>query len=192
MNRRSILALGAAALVLPETALAAARGWRTLFDGKSLKGWTPIGEANWRLEDGAAVADNGKAGFLVSEGTYGDVEVRAEVWVDEKANSGVFVRATNPMQVSAANAYEFNIFDARPDPSYGTGGIVEVAKVTGSPKAAGKWTVMEITAKGDHLTYKLDGQTTADGMDSKHAHGRVAMQYGAGVVKFRKLQVREI
>ena len=46
-------------------------GWITLFDGKNLDNWKTIGTANWRLEDGAAVADNGN-GFLVSNNDYTD------------------------------------------------------------------------------------------------------------------------
>jgi hypothetical protein len=40
-------------------------GWITLFDGKNLDNWSQIGTANWKLEDGSVVADNG-SGFLVS------------------------------------------------------------------------------------------------------------------------------
>ena len=41
-------------------------GWVTIFDGKSLDNWTPIGDANWKLADGVVTADKGN-GFLVSE-----------------------------------------------------------------------------------------------------------------------------
>ncbi|HUA56741.1 MAG TPA: DUF1080 domain-containing protein [Candidatus Sulfotelmatobacter sp.] len=94
----------------------AAAGWVTLFDGTSLAGWTPIGDANWRLEDGAAVADKGN-GFLMSKDSYGDFELKVEFWVNETANSGVFIRCGDPTSVTGANAYEVNIFDQRPDPT---------------------------------------------------------------------------
>ena len=29
--------------------------------------WNPIGDANWRAEDGALVADKGKGGYVVSK-----------------------------------------------------------------------------------------------------------------------------
>jgi hypothetical protein len=51
-------------------------GWVTLFDGKSLENWNKVGDANWRLEDGAVVADRGN-GFLVSKNSYGDFQLRA-------------------------------------------------------------------------------------------------------------------
>jgi hypothetical protein len=83
-------------------------GWVTLFDGKNLANWDTIGDANWRLEDGAVVADKGE-GFLVSKNTYTDFQIRAEFWVDDDANSGVFFRVTDPTKIDAKNAYEVNI-----------------------------------------------------------------------------------
>jgi Domain of Unknown Function (DUF1080) len=167
-------------------------GWVTLFDGSSLDNWNPIGDANWKLADGIVAADKGN-GFLVSKSSYTDFQIRAEFWVDDDANSGIFIRCTNPDKVGTDSAYEVNIFDKRPDPSYGTGAIVNVAKVVPMPKAGGKWNVYEITAQGPKFTVTLNGTKTVDGVeDSKFASGRIALQYGAGVVKFRKVQVKPI
>jgi hypothetical protein len=179
--------------------VSAADGWVTLFDGKNLDNFNQIGNANWRLEDGVVVADKGN-GFLVTKNTYGDYQIRAEFWVDADANSGVFIRCTDPEKVTAANAYEVNIWDARPDPSYGTGAIVNVAKVDPMPRAGGKWNVYEITAKGSTFTVILNGQKTVDGaQDAKLASGRIALQHGlqvkdadGGVVKFRKVEIKPL
>jgi hypothetical protein len=181
-----------------EAAGQADAGWVALFDGKSLDNWNQIGDANWKLADGVVVADKGN-GFLVSKNTYGDFQIRAEFWVDDDANSGIFIRCTDPNKVTAENAYEVNIYDKRPDPSYGTGAIVNVAKVSPMPKAGGKWNVYEIVAKGAKFTVTLNGQRTVDGVeDSKHASGRIALQYGpgvvkdAGIVKFRKVEIKPL
>jgi len=91
-------------------------GWTTLFDGSSLDHWNQIGDANWTLAAGIVQADKGN-GFLVSKDSYSDFEVRAEFWVDADANSGVFLRCSDPQKVTADNAYEVNVFDKRPDPS---------------------------------------------------------------------------
>jgi len=164
-------------------------GWVTLFDGKSLDHFNKIGDANWSLADGVVQADKGN-GFLVSKESYGDFQIKAEFWVDDAANSGIFIRCSDPQKVTAENAYEVNIYDKRPDPTYGTGAIVNVAKVEPMPKAGGKWNTYEITAKGPQLTVILNGQKTVDVSDSKHAKGPVALQYGAGVVKFRKVEIK--
>ena len=194
MLRRSVIGMAAAALVSPSAAFARSSGqWRTLLDGRSLKGWTPLGGANWTLKDGVAQADNGAMGFLVSDDDFGDVEIRAEFWVSEDANSGIFIRCADPKEITTANAYEVNIFDTRPDPTYGTGAIVGVAKVAGPHRTGGRWNVMEIKAIGDRFTVAVNGQRTVAGVqDTRHPRGRIALQYGAGVVKFRKVQVRAI
>jgi hypothetical protein len=152
-----------------------------------------IGDANWRLADGAAVADRGKSGFLVSKKSYADFHIRAEFWTDDAANSGIFIRATNPNEINAKNAYEVNIFDQRPDPSYGTGAIVDVAKSAVPIKAGGKWNVYEITAQGPVFTVTLNGVRTVEGArNAAHARGQIGLQYAGGVVKFRKFEIREI
>jgi Domain of Unknown Function (DUF1080) len=167
-------------------------GWIALFDGKNLDNWTPIGDANWKIVDGVVEADKGN-GFLVSKNSYGDFELRAEFWVDTVANSGIFIRCTNPDKVGTDSAYEVNIFDTRPDPTYGTGAIVNVAKVEPMPKAGNKWNTYEIIAKGPKFTVTLNGVRTVDGVqDSKFANGRIALQYGAGVVKFRKVEIKPL
>ena len=66
-------------------------GWVTLLDGsnpKTLDNWNRIGDANWRAEDGAIVADKGKGGHLVSKNSYKDFQIRAEFWADHTTNSG--------------------------------------------------------------------------------------------------------
>ena len=78
MQRRMFIGLGLAAAAEP--AVAASR-WRTIFDGRDLSAWDVRGDANWTLKDGAAEADNGRMGFLVSKETFGDHAIRAEVWV---------------------------------------------------------------------------------------------------------------
>lgn len=193
MLRRAVLGAGFAASISARAARARAGSrWRTLFDGLSLAGWRAVGDANWRLQDGVVQADGG-SGFLVSDETFGDAEIRAEVWVSEDANSGIFIRCTNPLRIDPISAYEVNLFDRRPDPTYGTGAIVGVARVTATHAAGGRWNVMEILAGGDRFTVILNGVRTVDGVqDASHAHGRIALQYGAGLVKFRKVQVRSI
>jgi len=205
MKSRSALALllaGVAALCYAPQASSEA-GWVTLFDGKSLDNFNNIGDANWRVEDGLIVADKGN-GFLVSKDGYGDFQVRAEFWVEPDSNSGIFIRCTEPEKLTADNCYEVNIWDARPEPSYGTGAIVNVAKVDPMPKAGGKWNTYDITAKGSTLTVVLNGQKTVEAQDSKLPNGHIALQHGLGnkdangvandkgVVKFRKVEIRPL
>jgi hypothetical protein len=169
-----------------------AGAWVTLFDGKSLEGWNQVGDANWRLSDGVVQADKGN-GFLVSKEVYTNFEIRAEFWVDDEANSGIFLRCADREKLTSDNCYEVNIYDKRPDPTYGTGAIVSVAKVAPMPKAAGKWNTYEIVAQGSKFTVTLNGQRTVDGAeDAKLKSGPIGLQYGGGAVKFRKVEIRPL
>ena len=195
-----LLVIGVTVLSCAYLSFGQADGWTTLIDGaKGLDNWDRLGEANWRAEDGAIVADKGKGGFLVSKNSYKDFQIRAEFWADHTTNSGIFIRCTNPKEITAINAYEVNIYDQRPEPIYGTGGIVNVAKVDPMPKAGGKWNTFEITAKGSQLTVVLNGVKTADVQDSKYAQGPFALQFGnrandapGGVIKWRKVQIKPL
>lgn len=169
-------------------------GWSTLFDGNSnLNQWTLVGDANWRIQEGALQADflrSKTPSYLVTKTTYQNIDIRAEVWVDSQTNSGIFIRCQQADKIGADSCYEINIWDTRPDPSYGTGAIVDVAKVSPMPRAGGQWNTLEISAQGDQLVVKLNGQVTAQARDGKHAKGYLALQYGSGIVKFRKVQIR--
>jgi hypothetical protein len=169
--------------------------WTSLVDGatmKDLKGCTELGAGNWTFVDGTLQGKAGKDGYLLTKDSYGDFELRAEFWADEDANSGLFLRCQDRNKVTADNAYEVNIFDKRPDPSYGTGAIVNVSRISPMPKAAGRWNTYEITAKGDRLLVLLNGVQTADARDARFRSGPIALQSAAGTIRFRKVQVRAV
>jgi hypothetical protein len=177
-------------------------GWVTLIDGANgLENWNRVGDANWRAEDGAIVADKGKGGFLVSKNSYKDFQIRAEFWAAPTANSGIYMRCSDPGTLTDKNCYEANIFDQRPDPTYGTGAIVHHAPVPhNAHKAGGKWNTYEITAKGSELTVVLNGVQTAKVSHGQFKEGPFALQYGTlppkgepgGAIKWRKVQVRAL
>ena len=177
-------------------------GWVTLIDGeKGLENWNRIGDANWRAEGGSVVADQGKGGYLVSKNSYKDFVIYAEFWAETDTNSGIFLRASDPNKIGADNAYEVNIWDIRPDPTYGTGAIVDFAAVPVPViyKVGGKWNTYEIYAKGAQMTVKLNGTVTVGVQDSKFPAGPFALQCGAGVkgvtcgpIKWRKVQIRPL
>jgi hypothetical protein len=192
MRALSLIVLG---LLLTSSAGAQATsqdtGWVTLLDGTTLKGWNTTGNANWKVVDGAIEASSG-TGMLVTPVNYANFELRVEFWVDAPANSGVFIRCSDPATINQGNAYEVNIYDTRPDQTYATGAIVEVAPPSTPMKAGGKWNTFEIRAEGNHLTVIMNGTKTVDVRNDKYARGPIALQYGAGVVKFRSVKIRTL
>ena len=203
---RPLPALSAALLFIASIILGCATGssgggWITLVDGsaKSLENFNALGDANWRAEGGAIVADKGKGGHLVTKNSYKDFQIRAEFWADHHTNSGIFIRAQDPKKIGAAKAYEVNIYDQRPEPKYGTGAIVDFAAVSPMPKAGGKWNTYVITARGSNITVELNGQKTVELNDSKFASGPFTLQFGngpkdapGGAIKWRKVEIRPL
>ena len=193
---KRIFAIAACVVSLSVAASAQDPKWITIVDGKTMGDFGKVGAANWRIQDGALVADKleGKdPSYLVTKEKYKDFQIQAEFWSDEDVNSGLFLRCKNPKVMSATECYEVNIFDKRPDPTYGTGAIVNFAKVVPMPKAAGKWNTFDITFKGDHLVVIFNGQKTVDINDKTLGDAApISLQYGSGVLKWRKVQVRAL
>jgi hypothetical protein len=167
-------------------------GWRILLNGSDLSGWDVVGDANWRVEDRAARADRSTAAsFLVSKDRFDDFDLELEFWVDPEANSGVFLRCQDPAAITDTSCYEANIFDTRPDQTYRTGSIVNVAEPAEFVYTGGQWNRLKITADGPRLQVTLNGRAMVDTKDSRHANGPIALQYGAGTVMFRNVRIRE-
>jgi hypothetical protein len=149
------------------------------------------GNANWRLAGGIVEADMPR-GYLVSKESYGDFELRVEVWVTPASNAGVMFRITDPKNPGIENAYELNINDERKDQAGRTGSIVNVAKPLVKFDSGDRWTTVEITARGPRLTARLNETLIAEANDSKYARGPIALQAAGGLVRYRNVQIREI
>ena len=164
-----------------------------LFDGSSIDGWNVTGDANWTLyETDNSVMANMGSGYLVTPESYSDFVLTLEFWVDEPANSGIFFRCQVPEDINDRNAYEANIYDTRPDQTHRTGGLVRFAAPLEVIDSAGQWNTYEIRAEGERLQVTLNGILTVDIEDSTYSEGPIGLQYGAGIVKFRNVQIRTL
>lgn len=197
--KRTAAGLLAASIVAALAACAGSggSGWTALVDGeKGLENFDRLNEANWQAKDGAIQADRGgkDPAYLVSKSAYRDFEMRVEFWASDDANSGVFLRCQDRKAVGDETCYEANIFDQRPDPTYATGAIVKVAPVPKDfERAGGKWNRFELLAQGNRLVVVLNGRKTVDVVATRnHLSGPIALQWGRGTIKFRKVEIREL
>jgi hypothetical protein len=185
----------AAVGLAPRSAGQAGPGWTILVDDKSMGEWDKVGETNWRMEEGALVADKRTSkdpAYLVSKVKYTDFQIHAEFWASDDVNSGIFIRCQDPAKIGDTSCYEVNIFDQRKDPTYGTGAIVKFAEVSPMPKAGGKWNTFEITAKGRLITVLLNGQKTVELHNGLFTDGPIALQHGSGLLKWRKVAIKPL
>lgn len=159
----------------------------------SFEGWRQVGDANWRIENGEFVSDQGN-GHLVTERSYQDVRITAEFYVDTPtANSGIYFRISDVNQIRDTTAYEANINDERPDQEKRSGALVNHAAPSEIIDTAGKWNTYEVTAEGDHIVIVLNGVTTVDVRDTTHTNsGPVSLQHLAGEVRFRNVEIEEL
>ena len=170
---------------------ASAQG-QTVVSG-SFDGWRQVGDANWRIENGEFVADEGN-GHLVTERSYQDVRISAEFYVDTPtANSGIYFRLTDVDLIRDTTAYEANINDERPDMEKSSGALVNHVAPSEFIETAGRWNTYEITVEGDHIVIVLNGVTTVDTRDTTHINsGPVSLQYLAGEVRFRNVVIEAL
>lgn len=151
-----------------------------------------VGTANWSTDKNFATASKGN-GFLVSKQRYDNFYLKVEFQAAPGTNSGIFIRCSNPNNLSDQSCYEINIFDTRPDPTYRTG------SVTGhrTPKVLintedNQWHVYQIIAINDKIRVLLDGQETVYMRNTTHTKGSLALQLAQGQIGFRNLQIEEL
>jgi hypothetical protein len=152
-------------------------GFVSLFDGKSLDGWTPQDPAlakAFRVEDGTIVC-NGQFTHLfysgpVKDHTFKNFELRAEFKMGKSSNSGIFFHTENPGPGTAPNkqkkvekGYECQICGESftRDPKK-TGSLYDVEDVKESAAKEDEWSTYVIRVEGKHIVLQVNGKTTVD------------------------------
>lgn len=177
-------------LFLIAPAFAEAGDWVTLFDGKTMQGWTNQGDANWRVEDGALTANEGKVSLLTTEKKYENYVLELEFKAAIGTNSGVFLNTEAKVKNEAVDCYEINIAD--PTNPFPTGSIVKHHKITGQGEKD-EWRSYRLIVNKGSVTVELDGQhmVTYSPKNPRPA-GLIGLQKNAGKIQFRKIRVKEL
>jgi hypothetical protein len=219
MTRRLMLILAAILSLAP--AMAQGEGFRPLFDGKTLAGFTiRSGTATYKVEDGAIVGTTAEGSgntFLTTDKEYGDFELTFEVKVDNALNSGVQIRS----HVAPGNGFQPKLGGKLPkDRLYGpqveisTDGMagriydearrgrwLDTKEPTAETKGAfkkGEWNQYRVLAQGDRIQTWVNGIPIADVRDGEDAKGHIGLQVhgiarGSGPyqVRWKNLMIRE-
>jgi Domain of Unknown Function (DUF1080) len=185
-----IEALMAARLPADELGL----GWIKLFDGQSLFGWENAGSANWHVEDGSIIANEGETGLLVTTSRFADFELKMEFQADATTNSGVFLRTPPKPTAPDKDCYELNI--APSDNPFPTGSLVGRARV--EPSELGdfdfsQWHEFHALLDRQHIQIWVDGKSVVDYTDPTGLQaGQIGLQFREGQVAFRNIRVRPL
>lgn len=202
------------ALCVQASTLAQAKdGWRDLFDGKSLDGWSLLnGTAQYTAEGGAivgtSVADSPNS-FLATDETFGDFILEFEAKLDTPLNSGVQFRglSTPGFRNGRVHGYQLELDSSERG---WTAGIYDEARrgwlysltrnraATAAYKADA-WNRYRIEAIGNSLRTWINGVPAANLVDAETADGFIALQvHGIGKdmsklgkqVRWRNLRIK--
>lgn len=193
MKTKKLLCL--ALLGLSSFSFAADDGWKTLFNGKDLSGFTQLnGKAPFFVKDGCIVGKSVKGepnSFLATTETFKDFILEFEVKCDTSLNSGVQFRSESlpTYQNGRVHGYQCEI-----DPSdrAWSGGVYDEARRgwlaslennQEGQKAYKKhgWNKYRIEADGNMIRIWLNGVNTANLYDNETPDGFIAFQvHGIG------------
>lgn len=157
--------------VLTESEKAA--GWKLLFNGKNLEGWTTVEqkvppEEDWKAERGMLFIrpENEKHRDIISIEKYGDFDLQVDFKLTEGANSGIKY-FFSPYDEGGWLGMEYQIIDNKrhPDAKLGQNGNRQQSTLYDILPTAKKieiqideWNHARIVAKGTLVTHYLNGQ----------------------------------
>lgn len=177
-------------LCVASVLLAQDEGYVSLFDGKTLTGWTQEGAAQWKVSDGAISTDGANSGWLRSNGSYSNFILKLEFKTAADGNSGVFLRSAKEGPAHETG-YELQIFDQHP--KFTTGSLVNHAVAKKATFKANEWNAYEVTVMGDRFIVNLNGEQVLDARDSKAKSGHVGLQVNKDKpIAFRNMRIKEI
>jgi hypothetical protein len=171
-----------------------------LFNGKDLSGWKNNGEEKWLVEDGTILGESthGKYGYLTTEKSYRNFNLRLCFKPEAGGNSGVFFHS-RIVGIDPQHGPDIEGMQVEVDPNVGkhTGGLYEsggrgwliqpTAEGEGALKP-GEWNDLEISVHGNHIVTRLNGVQIVDYTDPtpKYTDGVIGLQlHTGGGVKMR-------
>ena len=193
-------------LLLTASATMFAHDAKSLFDGKSLAGWTIQNHGQFSVKDGNLLVDRG-TGWLRSDQTYADYVLVMEFrFLEKEANSGVFVR-TGPTSNENEDGWPNNGYQIQCRDVTGTNYPLGALIPYGAPEfqstifneavrqayhQTGEWNRFEITARGETLSIKLNGTEVCVGTNIKNRSGHIGIQGEKGLLEFRRIEITEL
>lgn len=198
-----LLAMFSLVAVFPQFTPAADENWVSLFDGKSLDGWTVKGgKAEYKVDDGCILGTTVKSSpnTFLCRGPYSDFVLEFDVLCDKALNSGVQIRShtyeketpqeakngkTRMRPAGDVYGYQCEITKAEEgvagnfwDEARRVKWLDDFAKKPAAAKAYkdGEWNHYKIAAQGDHIRSWVNGIPCADFHDSLDASGFIGLQ----------------
>ena len=183
-----------------------ADGWKPLFDGKTLDGWTQRGgKAMYRVENGVLIGENNaakKGHYLWTEKEYKDFVIEFDVRFKGEpprgADTGIEMRKPNiQLQLGVSGGLKVDMTG-----SWYTGGKErypesgQAREARKLMKPEGEWNHFRIQAKGDTFTCWINGTKASEYTDPKFSGaGPLGLQIHPGVemkCEYRDIRIAEL
>lgn len=141
-------------------------GWISLFDGKTLNGWTASeNKDSFSVEDGKIVARSGRSHLFYTGSVMGanftNFELKADVMTLPKSNSGIYFHTQYEDAGWPSKGYEVQVNNSHSDWRR-TGGLYAVVDVKESLAKDNEWFTEHVIVSGKHITIKVNGVVTVD------------------------------
>jgi len=144
----------------------AAKGFVSIFDGKSFDGWK-VGKnaASFKIEDGAIVV-NGDVAHLYYDGpvrghNFRDVELKLDVMTTPGSNSGVYFHTAYQEEGWPEKGYEVQVNNSHTDWRR-TGSLWAISDIRETYVKDNEWFTMHIKVKGKHITVLINDRQVVD------------------------------
>jgi len=186
-------------------------GWTSLFSGKDLAGWNQRnGWAVYRIEGDSILGTTAKDSpnsFLCTDKDYSDFELKFEVQVDPKLNSGVQIRSKSLPEKDKGRVHgpQVEIMRGPGESGYiygeSTGrNWISPGQPTHENHKNGQWNQYHIRAVGTRIQTWINGKLIEDITDPQsflsgfiglQVHG-IGKTEGPFQVKWRKIEIRDL
>lgn len=193
-------------LILSITLLSAVNnysGYRKIFNGKDLTGWTIHGTEKWYVENGELVCESGpdkQYGYLSTDKNYYNFILDLQFKLEANGNSGVFIRSG----IEGTKISGWQVEVAPPDhhtggiyESYGRGWLIQPKPEDEKLLRGDEWNQLKIKLMNDEVTTWLNGKQLVNLRDEKIGEGKgfIALQIhdGGGIkVRWKNIRVKEL
>lgn len=148
-------------------------GFTSIFDGKSLEGWSQKnGTATYEIVDGTVkgtTATGSPNSFMCTDKEYSDFELQFEVKCDDELNSGVQIRSLSKADYKNGRVHGPQVEIAGPSLvsgfvySEGTGrGWISQERTEHKHFKNGQWNQYRIVAQGKNVKTWINGESVED------------------------------
>jgi hypothetical protein len=137
-------------------------GWKLLFDGKTLDGWTATGNPDgWTVENGTITDVTKNGGYLATKEQFKNFALSMEFKIVPGANSGIFFRWTD-LNDPVQTAIEMQILDSyevKEPYKHDCGAIYDcLAPTKNACKPAGEWNKAVINCRNNLIWIDMNGK----------------------------------